>query len=116
MPPEVGHPTPKASFFAADPDAPQLDCETAALMRSWLRPLIDSASGWPALIDALSGKGYALAFRNGQLWLTCADTGRRICTMRHLGSGLRDLVSRLGRPAVRPIRGRPTWGELRAHR
>ena len=98
------------------PDAPRLDCETAVLIRSWLRPLVDNATGWAALIDALSGKGYALTYGNGTLWLTEAGTGRRICTMRHLGSGLRDLVSRLGRPALRPIPGRPSSAELRAHR
>ncbi len=98
------------------PDAPRLDCETAVLIRSWLRPLIDNATGWSALLEALSGKGYALTYGNGTLWLSEAGTGRRICTMRHLGSGLRDLASRLGRPALRPIRGRPTWAELRAQR
>ena len=55
--------------FPSDPDAPTLDCETAALMRGWLRPLVDQAAGWPAFIEALSTRGYGLVFRQGRLWL-----------------------------------------------
>lgn len=96
-----------------DLDAPQIDTETTVLMRSWMRPVVEQASGWPALVEALSKRGYALAFRNGRLWLTRKATGDRVCTMRHLGTSMRDLAARLGRPAVRPIPGRPNWGELK---
>ncbi|MAC82179.1 MAG: hypothetical protein CML66_29485 [Rhodobacteraceae bacterium] len=99
--------------FSADPDAPDLDYETAALMRSWIQPLIDQASCWHSLNDALDRRGYGLAFRDGRLWLTRTDSGTHICTMRHLGSGMRELASRLGRPAVRPLPGRPSCGKLR---
>lgn len=102
--------------FTADPDAPQLDYETAAIMRGWLRPIVENAQGWPTLIEALAKRGYALAMRNGRLWLTEVETGRWVCTMRHMGSSMRELAGRLGRPAVRPMPGAPNWGELYAGR
>lgn len=102
--------------LSSDPEAPSLDCETAALMRTWLRPLVDQAAGWQAFLDALSMRGYSLMFRSGRLWLVEQATGRRLCTMRHLGASMRDLVSRLGRPAVRPMPGNPNLGEIQAQR
>ncbi|MBB97058.1 MAG: hypothetical protein CML68_20980 [Rhodobacteraceae bacterium] len=107
---------PQAETLAAlpvDPDAPTLDCETSVLMRRWIRPLVEQASGWTALAEDLSRRGYALRFREGRLWLGRVDTDDVICTMRHLGTTTRDLAERLGRPAVRPMPGKPTWGELR---
>ena len=97
----------------ADPDAPMLDSETTILMRSWIRPLVEQATNWPALADSLSRRGYALSFRRGRLWLTRAETGDKVYTMRHLGASTRDLAARLGRPAVRPLPGNPNRGELR---
>lgn len=94
------------------PDSPAIDSETAVLLRGWLRPLIDRSASWPALAAALDAHGYALAFRDGRLCLTNRTTGACICTMRFLGTGLKDLVARLGRPAVRPVPGRPASGEL----
>ncbi|MGR3805019.1 hypothetical protein [Marinibacterium profundimaris] len=99
--------------FPSDPDAPEIDCETSMLMRSWIGPVVEQASGWPALIEALSRRGYSLAFRDGRLWLTEAGSGTDICTMRHLGASMRDLAARLGRPAVRPVPGRPNHGILK---
>lgn len=94
-------------------DAPAMDCETSMLMRTWMRPVVEQATGWPALIEALSRRGYTLAFRDGRLWLTETVSGNGICTMRHLGASMRDLAARLGRPAVRPVPGHPNWGELK---
>ncbi|MGV6847004.1 MAG: hypothetical protein ACWA5A_01365 [Marinibacterium sp.] len=102
----------ESSPFPNDPDAPALDCETAALMRGWLSPLIEQAANWPGFLDALKLRGYGLAFRSGRLWLVHRDTSRRVCTMRHLGASMRDLAVRFGRPAVRPIPGNPSWGEI----
>lgn len=94
------------------PDSPAIDSETAVLLRGWLRPLIDKSASWPALAAALDAHGYALAFRDGRLCLTNRTTGACVCTMRFLGTSLKDLVARLGRPAVRPVPGRPAAGEL----
>lgn len=93
-------------------DPREIDSETAALLRSWLMPILDRAEGWPALEAALEAKGYALAFRAGRLTLTDLTTGQRICHMRKLGTPLSALVARLGRPVVRPIPGRAAAGRL----
>lgn len=91
---------------------PQVDSETAALFRAALRPLISKSVSWPALMDALRAKGYALAFRDGRLFLTNHATGKRVCSLRFLGMPLTDLVERLGRPIVRALPGHRANGEL----
>jgi hypothetical protein len=93
-------------------DAPAIDCETAALFRATLRPLIDKADSWPSLMDTLRTKGYGLAFRDGRLFLTNHFTGKRVCSLRFLGMPLRALVAQLGRPIVRAVPGRKADGEL----
>lgn len=95
-----------------NPDAVPIDSETAALFRAVLRPLIVQSISWPGLLDALAAKGYGLAFREGRLFLTNQTTGRRICSLRFLGTPLADLVARLGRPIVRALPGRHGDGEL----
>jgi len=94
------------------PGTPQLDSETAALLRAILRPLIAQSVSWPALMDALRHKGYGLAFRDGRLFLISYDTGKRVCSLRFLGSPLVDLVERLGRPIVRALPGARANGEV----
>jgi len=91
---------------------PQVDSETAALFRAVLRPLIAQSVSWSALMDALRGKGYGLAFRDGRLFLINYETGRRVCSLRFLGMPLRDLVKRLGRPIVRASPGARANGEV----
>ncbi|MDK3019972.1 hypothetical protein [Pseudodonghicola flavimaris] len=93
-----------------DIDHPNIDCESAALLRGWLTPLIAACPSWAAVEQALEGRGYGLAFRNGRLCLT--RDGRCLCSMRYLGLTLRDLVLRLGRPAVRPLPGYPAAGVI----
>lgn len=78
-----------------------LDCETAALLRSFLTPLLEEAESWPSLADALAAKGFALGFLEGHLVISRADTGAPLCTGRALGVPLSDLSRRLGRPAIR---------------
>lgn len=97
---------------ASDPDSPPIDSESAALLRCWLQPLIARATSWEALERALALHGYALAFRRGRLCLTLGSDGPCICSMRYLGSSLKELSLRLGRPAVRPLPGRPAAGLL----
>jgi len=92
--------------------SPQVDSETAALFRAVLRPLIAQSVSWSSLMDTLRHKGYGLAFRDGRLFLTTHETGKRVCSLRFLGMPLRDLVARLGRPVVRAIPGRRADGIL----
>lgn len=116
MTPEHAQNAPRSSQFpefSDNPDAPAMDYETSAMMRSWIHPLVTQSTCWPSLTEALRRRGYTLGFRDGRLWLTDADSGDKVCTMRHMGSSMRDLASRLGRPAVRPVPGRPSQGELR---
>ncbi len=97
---------------SADLDSPPIDSESAALLRCWLQPLVARSASWEALTAALARRGYALAFRNGRLCLTLGPDGPCICSMRYLGASLRELSARLGRPAVRPLPGRPAAGVL----
>jgi len=102
----IAQPCPAEPFYTA------LDCETAALMRGWLLPIFTGASSWPALCAALQAKGYALAFRYGTLCLTDQHTGVSVCSLQSLGTSLRELVGRLGRPVVRQTLNEPGRGEL----
>ncbi len=95
-----------------DPDSPPIDSESAILLRCWLQPLIDGASSWDELSDTLEKHGYALAFCEGRLCLTRGPGGACLCSMRYLGTGLRELSARLGRPAVRPLPGQSAAGVL----
>lgn len=97
---------------AGNLDAPEVDSETAALFRASLCPLISRSTSWPAMMDELRTKGYGLAFRDGRLFLTSHETGRRVCSLRFLGMPLVDLVARLGRPIVRALPGQRADGEL----
>lgn len=90
----------------------RLDFETAILFRSCLAPVFDQAQSWPALVDGLATKGYGLAIRHGRLVLTEHDSGKRVCSMRFLGTSLADLAARLGRPCVRALPGQTAAGEL----
>ena len=105
------HPqTQLAAFSPAVAD--EFDCETAALIRAALCPLFDAATSWKALSDGLGARGYGLAIRDGRLVVTNMATGRRVCSARYLGTGLRDLAPRLGRPVVLARRDRAAAGEL----
>ena len=97
---------------AAPFDTPAIDCETAALLRAWLCPLLATADSWPGLVRTLDAKGYGLAIREGRLVLTRTDTGRRYCSARFLGTSLRELSARLGRPCVRARTDRAGAGEI----
>ena len=82
------------------------------LLRAILFPLLDTACDWPALARGLAGKGYGLGIRRGRLVLLDLGNGRRLCSARYLGFGLRQLSARLGRPMIRPLPGRPGDGDL----
>ena len=91
------------------PDQP--DSETVSLLRSFLCPILEQAKDWQNLRSTLTQRGYALAFREGHMVIVEADTNRVICTGQHIGTPLRSLVERFGRPIVVVHRGGAS-GEL----
>ncbi|SIS85296.1 hypothetical protein SAMN05421759_104311 [Roseivivax lentus] len=89
---------------------PRLDCETAALVRGFLRPIFERAQTWADLVAALSARGYDLVFREGRLVILSHDDGRPLCTGRDLGEPLADLAARFGRLQLKTGRdGRSGW-------
>jgi len=78
-----------------------LDSETACLVRSFLVPAIQAARDWHELTLKLNEMGYDLSFRDGRLIFTRADTGQEIGTGEFMGTPLRSLVGKLGRPSIR---------------
>ena len=88
------------------------DFETAVLLRSNALPIIEKAESWSELIFSLAKKNFGLAIQSGRLVLTNHSNGTRICTGRHLGTPLSDLVSRLGKPHVRALPGNGACGEI----
>lgn len=96
----------------ATSEATGLDCEMAALLRASLTPFFEKAQSWAGLSEDLKAHGYGLAIRDGRLVLVVLTCGKRICTVRYLGTGLRELSERLGRPSIRASRDRPAAGEF----
>ncbi len=88
-----------------------LDCETASLLRGFLLPVFETATGWPELRRRLVAKGYDIAFRDGHMVLINLETRQALCTGTVLGMPLRSLAARLGRPTVIAHRDGAT-GEL----
>lgn len=91
------------SHFPTDSTDPRdaIDSETACLLRSFMVPAIDAALNWSDLNSALERKGFAVGFRDGRLIFKRLEDGQEVCTGRVLGTPLRDLVKKLGRPCVR---------------
>lgn len=88
-----------------------LDCESRAMLRQFLAPILEQAESWPALAERLHDKGYALAFRQGHL-VVLNDLGSALCTGSDLGVPMAAIAERIGRPCVRAHRGGHS-GELR---
>lgn len=108
---------PRPHPAGAEPDSfdtPAIDSETAALIRAWACPLVARAESWADLITRLGSRGYALAIRNGRLVLVRSDDGSALCSLRFLGTSLRDLAARLGRPMVKALPGSAGSGEFLA--
>jgi hypothetical protein len=93
-------------------DAPAIDSESAALFRAWACPLLARAESWAGLAASFEARGYGLAIRDGRLVLIRRAGGECLCSLRFLGSSLRELAARLGRPMVRPLPGGGSSGEL----
>ncbi len=83
------------------PTAEAIDSETASLLRSYMVPAIAAAKDWSDLDATLERKGFRIAFRDGRLVFKKLDDGTEVCTGGFLGTPLRDLVAKLGRPCVR---------------
>lgn len=77
------------------------DSETLALLRGFLRPILEDATSWQDLRARLANKGYRVAFRSGHLALVNAESDKAICTGSMLGVPLRDIAQRIGRPAIK---------------
>ncbi len=77
-----------------------LDCETASLLRGFLLPVFETATNWADLRRRLVSKGYDIAFRDGHMVLLNLETQQTLCTGTVLGTPLRSLAARLGRPTV----------------
>ena len=78
-----------------------LDSETACLLRSFMVPAINAAHDWAELTAKLRTMGYDLSFRDGRLIFKRIEDGQEVCTGEFLGTPLRSLVRKLGRPCVR---------------
>lgn len=78
-----------------------IDSETACLLRSFMVPAINSARDWSDLHTRLQRKGFSVAFRDGRLVFKSLDNGKEVCTGQFLGTPLKELVKKLGRPCVR---------------
>ncbi|SFB01869.1 hypothetical protein SAMN05421688_2421 [Poseidonocella pacifica] len=94
----------------ADPASPAelptpLDFETKVLLRGFLLPLIEDAESWEQLREALGERGYDIAFRMGHMVIVTQETGQPLCTGQCLGTPLKSLAARLGRPQIRLHQG-----------
>lgn len=93
--------------FSVDPDRVQLpgglpaplDCETNALLRLFLAPILETAPDWAGLAKALAAKGYDLCFREGHL-VILNDLGEALCTGSDIGVPMARIAARIGRPCV----------------
>ncbi|MCR8549021.1 hypothetical protein M4578_14375 [Salipiger sp. P9] len=90
-----------AGWASSAPLPDPLDCETAALLRQVLLPVLETAPDWKTLAKTLARKGYDITFRMGHMVILNAETGAALCTGRMLGAPLQSLSGRLGRPALR---------------
>ncbi|MGR3496476.1 hypothetical protein [Citreimonas sp.] len=95
---------PSANDFKRTGALPEpLDSETLALLRAFLRPIVDAAGSWNDLALRLAARGYGMGFRDGRL-VILDDAGLPVCTGACLGVPLRLLAGRLGRATIRADR------------
>ena len=79
----------------------RLDCETGVLLCRKLLPIFESATNWQELHQMLEHDGFGLGFRAGRLMLTDISNGDYICSCRFLGSPLKTLSDKFGKPRAR---------------
>lgn len=88
-----------------------LDCETRAMLRLFLSPILEQSDSWAEIAERLAVKGYSLTFREGHL-VVLNDHGEGLCTGTDLGIPMALIAARIGRPCVKAHRGGHS-GELR---
>ncbi|MGH1415529.1 MAG: hypothetical protein ACRBB0_18720 [Pelagimonas sp.] len=91
--------TPKSWAQATNGLPGPIDCETQALLRLFLGPILETASDWDEMSSRLTDKGYGLTIREGRL-VILNEQGTAICTGRGLGVPLADITNRIGRPTL----------------
>ncbi len=95
------HKDPPKSWARATNGLPgPIDCETQALLRLFLGPILETAPNWAAMSTSLTDKGYGLCFREGRL-VILNEHGTAICTGRGLGVPLAQIANRIGCPSIR---------------
>ncbi|PYG31128.1 hypothetical protein [Pelagimonas varians] len=95
------HKDPPATWTSAQNAMPApLDCETQALLRLFLSPILETASNWREISDRLGKKGYRISFRLGRL-VILNEHGDAVSTGRGLGVPLAAIAERIGRPSIR---------------
>lgn len=85
----------------ATPSLPApLDCETRALVRQFLAPILETSTSWADMGERLAAKGYRLGFLSGHLVIRTSD-GTALCTGSGIGIPLAEISARIGRPCVK---------------
>ncbi|KNG93436.1 hypothetical protein ATO11_12795 [Pseudaestuariivita atlantica] len=82
-----------------------MNSEAAAALRSVVAPIFRTAGDWRELQKKLAAKGFGLTFRKGHMVLTDIATGVAICTGKFLGTPLKEMSARLGRPQIVALPG-----------
>lgn len=82
-----------------------MNSEAAVALRSVVAPIFQGASDWRELQKKLAQKGFGLTFRKGHMVLTDIATGVAICTGKFLGTPLKEMSARLGRPQIVALPG-----------
>ncbi len=93
-------PVPLPADWLAQGHEAAIDCETAAMLRGALMPVIRSADSWPDLVRRLESKGYGLVIHDHKLVLIDTRSDRLLCTGKFLGTPLDELRGRMGRPRI----------------
>ncbi len=103
---EVGQTkTADAKLWASPDGIDHLNSETAVALRSVVAPIFRTAEDWRDLQKKLAQKGFGLTFRKGHMVLTDIATGVAICTGKFLGTPLKEMSARLGRPQIVALPG-----------
>ncbi|MCT4611034.1 MAG: hypothetical protein N4A70_17760 [Pelagimonas sp.] len=75
----------------------QLDCETQALLRLFLNPILETSANWAEIAQRLREKGYDYDFVEGRM-VILNDMAKPLCTGRDLGVPLAEITQRIGAP------------------
>ncbi|MEQ5869496.1 hypothetical protein J4E08_06230 [Sagittula sp. NFXS13] len=76
-----------------------LDCETRAMLRLFLAPILQKSESWQDVAARLEERGYELGFCEGRM-VVYNDIGQALCTGSDIGIPMSELSRRLGRPCI----------------